>query len=365
MVLRVLFLSLVFLGSVFAQDFVDTQTPFEKVAVIKKQDGTLEKKSIIRAKKIGENFELEKTEGGIVLLPASGIVAVIPQYPKKGLKYSLGDVRNAIKNLRAVPGEFAPSAEELKRWEDMEEILAASAPETVPVGSAQQSSSTKEESKENSPLPTSASGVTLKNVIKAEELYQACKGPLGKEFVGKSVIVEGVIDNCDSFSMVDGFTKPKTLYLIGAPRPTGGYFYVKCEVRGPVIFLFKDGNLYARYVALEADPASGSSKKTKSVFYTIDDQVISDDHGISRIDTDIEFPLVNKGNRVMIAQKMKIVGMTRMGDLELAGANIQKDPLSWDEIQTLSEKARTRTNLSNSTGGKYGFKKLFIEVEDN
>jgi hypothetical protein len=245
----------------------------------------------------------------------------------------------------------------------MEEILAASAPETVPMESAQQSSSTKEESKENSPRPTSA-GVTLKNVIGGEELYQACKGPLGKEFVGKSVIVEGVIDNADSFSMVDGFTKPKTLYLIGAPRPTGGYFYVKCEIRGPVIFLFKDGNLYARYVALEADTASGSSKKTKPVFYTVDDQVIRDDYGISRIDTDIEFPLINKGNRVMIAQKMKIVGMTRMGDLELVGANIQKDPLSWDEIQTLSEKPRTKINSFNSAGGKYRFKELFIEVDN-
>ena len=154
--------------------------------------GHWKKKSIIRAKKIEENFELEKTEGGIVLLPASDIVAIIPQYPKKGLKYSLGDVRNAIKTLRAVPAEFAPSAEELKRWEAMEEILAASAPETVPMESAQQSSSAKEESKENSPRPISA-GVTLKNVIGGEELYQACKGPLGKEFVGKSVIVEGVI----------------------------------------------------------------------------------------------------------------------------------------------------------------------------
>jgi len=363
MVLRAFFLSSVFLSSVFAQDSIDTQTPFEKVAVIKKEDGTLEKKSIIRAKKIEENFELEKTEGGIVLLPASGIVAIIPQYPKKGLKYSLGDVRNAIKTLRAVPAEFAPSAEELKRWEAMEEILAASAPETVPVESAQQPSSQKLEAKEIS-LATSSAGVTLKNVIGAEELYQACRGPLGKEFIGKSVIVEGIVDYADSFNMIDGFTKPKNICLIGAPRPTGGYFYVKCEVRGPVIFLFKDGNLYARYVALEADPASGSSKKTKSVFYTVDDQVISDDYGISRIDTNIEFPLINKGNRVMIAQKMKIVGMTRMGDLELVGANIQKDPLSWDEIQTLSEKPRTKINSSNSAGGKYRFKELFIEVDN-
>jgi len=78
MVLRAFFLS-----SVFAQDSIDTQTPFEKVAVIKKQDGTLEKKSIIRAKKIEENFELEKTEGGIVLLPASDIVAIIPNILRK------------------------------------------------------------------------------------------------------------------------------------------------------------------------------------------------------------------------------------------------------------------------------------------
>jgi len=363
MVLRVLFLSLVFLGSVFAQDFVDTQTPFEKVAVIKKQDGTLEKKSIIRAKKIGENFELEKTEGGIVLLPASGIVAVIPQYPKKGLKYGLGDVRNAIKTLLAVPAEFAPSAEELKRWEAMEEILAASAPETVAVESTQQPSSQKLEAKEIS-LATSSAGVTLKNVIGAEELYQACRGPLGKEFIGKSVIVEGIVDNADSFNMIDGFTKPKNICLIGAPRPTGGYFYVKCEVRGPVIFLFKDGNLYARYVEFEEDSKSNSQKKTKPVFYTVDDQVVRDEYGISRIDTDIEFPLINKGNRVMIAQKMKIVGMTRMGDLELVGANIQKEPLSWDEIQKLSQTTRTRVNSSHNSGRKYHFKDLFIEVDN-
>ena len=66
----------------------------------------------------------------------------------------------------------------------------------------------------------------------------------------------------------------------------------------------------------------------------------------------------------MIAQKMKIVGMSRMGDLELVGANIQKETLSWDEIQKLSETTRNRINPSKNSSKKYNFKDLFIEVDN-
>lgn len=345
---------LILVVSGFSQETIDTKTPFEKVVVIKKADGTLEKRRVIKVKKIGENIELEKSDGAMVLLPVSSIIATIPQYPTKGQKYGLEDVQNALKILRALPPEHAPSPEEIKQWEAMQEILIASTPETeASTAKSEVSRATKETTKEGSGDTTTV-GVTLKSVIEAEELYQACKGPLGKEFIGKSVIVEGTIDQADTFSLIDGFTKPKNIYLVGAPKPGGGHYLVKCEVRGPVIFLFERGNLYARYVRFE-------ESLSRAIYHTIDGQTIA--NASDRVDTNVEFPLIQQGNRVLIAQKMKIVGINRVGDLELVGANIQKEALSWKQIQEISGKNRTKVPKTEGSSGSYDFEALFIEIE--
>jgi len=286
------------------------------------------------------------------LLPVSSVIATIPQYPKKGQKYGLEDVQNALKILRALPPEHAPSPEEIKHWEAMEEILTASTPDTAKSTAKPEISQATKETTKEAFGDTTTPGVTLKNVIEAEELYQACKGPLGKEFIGKSVIVEGTIDQADTFSLIDGFTKPKNIYLVGAPKPSGGNYHVKCEVRGPVIFLFEGGNLYVRYVEFE---------DKKPTFLTVDDQRIED--ASDRVDTNVEFPLIQQGNRVLIAQKMKIVGINRMGDLELVGANIQKEALRWEQIQEISEKTRSKVPKTENGRGRFNFQALFIEIE--
>jgi len=127
---------------------------------------------------------------------------------------------------------------------------------------------------------------------------------------------------------------------------------VKCEVRGPVIFLFEGGNLYVRYVEFE---------DKKPTFLTVDDQRIED--ASDRVDTNVEFPLIQQGNRVLIAQKMKIVGINRMGDLELVGANIQKEALRWEQIQEISEKTRSKVPKTENGRGRFNFQALFIEIE--
>ncbi|NBX70196.1 MAG: hypothetical protein EBR01_14735 [Proteobacteria bacterium] len=363
--MRSLFLlCLLVLNLCFAQNNFDTTTPFEKVVVLRKKDGTTENRFVLSIKKTSDGYELEKAEGGVALFPASEIIAIIPQYPRKGIKYGLEDVRHALKTLKGLPSEYVPSQEDLKKWESIEEILSAARPESSISSSTQTNSDNRGSSAvAEASSPLSMAGITLKNVMDAEELYQACRGPMGNEFIGKSVIIEGIVDAADSFRPMDELSAPKNIKLVGARKPTGGNYQVKCEVRGPIVFLFERGNLYARYFEIEESFAERGTKIKKPVFYTVDDQKIEGDVN-SKIDLNTEFPIVNKGNRLLIAQKMKIVGMTRMGDLELVGANIQKAPLSWDEIKQISETSRTKTPASSgSSGGKYQFKNLFIEIE--
>ena len=343
--------------SCFAQDLVDTTTPFEKVVILRKKDGDTESRAVRRIKKTPEGYELEKAEGGVALFPASEIIAVIPQYPKKGIKYTAEDIKMALQILRSLPRELAPPESDLKKWEMTEEILASSKTEVaVEPEKSSETKKTKTDASEESSSPATA-GTNLKTVMSAEELYEACSGPLGKSFVGKTVIIDGQVDGVESWAPIDGFTKPKKIYMVGKSKPTGGNYQVRCEVRGPIIFLYEDGNLFARYIKIEPDGKGGK----KYLYYTTNDDLI--ENPSDRINTQIEFPLVNKGSRLLIAQKIKVVGFTRMGDLDLVGANVEKEPISWGEIESLSEKARHRGMNSSESGGMSGFKKIFIEVD--
>lgn len=368
------YLTFVFL--VHAEVVIKSDTPFEYVAIIKDKDGNIKKQAITTLRETEHGVEFRKTTGTIAVVQHQSIVALIPQYPKKGTKYKLEDVQYAIRLIQDLPGDYALPQQEHEKWIAMEEILSAANDESIATISMRSTAGLKE-LPDSSRMDSSDSknSEPLKNIVNAEELWRLCSGPDGSRFIGKSVIVEGVVDGVDTFNLMNGLTKPKSIYLVGASKPAGGFYLVKCEVRGPIVFLFENGNLYARYFQMSETlanknymnpdlyPSYSKTTVNKPVYFTIDDQVIS--KADDRIDTNVEFPLVSKGNRLLIAQKMKIVGMNRMGDLELVGVNVQKSALTWEEIQNLSSKERIRAPALRTTSSskQNNFKNIFIEIE--
>lgn len=338
--------SVLFAGNVFGVDL-----PFEKIAIVQDSSGTVKKIWIKSAKKVGDNYEFIKTDGILSLVASSQVKAIVPVYPAEGIRYSPADVKDALEVIRALPHEYQSSESEVAKWEQLEALLAnVELPEPgqkeKPPGPSLKNNNDKPPDSQDlrdpgAKKPATAESLTNPTIMAAEELYALCSGPQGNEWLGRSVLVHGEVDSVDTFNLMDGFTKPRAIKMVGGRKPSGGKFHVRCEIQGPVVFLEDGGNLYARLAVVQRTFNQNQRENRKITFFTVDNQEI---HKVSDpIQPGLEFALVNKGNRLLIAQKMKISGFSRLGDLDLVGANIQKDSIPWDEIQSLAQSRLQRS----------------------
>jgi hypothetical protein len=102
---------------------MDLESPFLKTALVKGAGGVIEEREITKAKIAGDKIELTMTKGGVALLPATDVSAVLPKLPNVGVVYQLKDVDEAIRILESLPADLRQkpeaSIETLQKWKDL------------------------------------------------------------------------------------------------------------------------------------------------------------------------------------------------------------------------------------------------------
>ena len=112
-----------FSAGLWAQAPMDLDSPFLKTALVKGAGGALEEREVTKVKIAGDKIELTTTKGGLALLPATDVSAVLPKLPNAGVVYQLKDVDGAIRMLESLPGDLKQrpeaSTENLQKWKDL------------------------------------------------------------------------------------------------------------------------------------------------------------------------------------------------------------------------------------------------------
>jgi len=305
---------------------MDLDSPFLKTALIQGREGQTEERVIRKAKVGGGNVEMETSKGSISLFPQGNVLAILPRLPTGNEVYGPGDVDRALGLLEGLstPLKQRPEAspETLAQWRELRKTTIEPTGPAAPQGHGPNA-------KVSTPGPPA-----LGAVMGAEDLYEICQGEGGKALIGKFVIVHGEVVSTLSHSLWDEITKPKHIGLFAKRKNTGGNFLVKCEVRGPVVLFFQDGNLYARYGETTRNFDKNNREIKNVVFLTVDGHRVKKAN--DTIDVNSEFPIVNHGNRLLLAQRLKIMGINRMGDLELVGANVEDSSIPFSEIAAQS-----------------------------
>jgi hypothetical protein len=112
-----------FSAGLWAQAPMDLESPFLKTALVKGAGGVIEEREVTKAKIVGDKVELTTTKGGLALLPATDVSAVLPKLPNAGVVYQLKDVDEAIRMLESLSGDLKQrpeaSTEILQKWKDL------------------------------------------------------------------------------------------------------------------------------------------------------------------------------------------------------------------------------------------------------
>ena len=75
---------------------MDLESPFLKTALIKENNGLTVEKAVRKGKIKGGLIELERDEGGLLILPVEQVLAVLPKIPQAGNTYLQSDARRAL-----------------------------------------------------------------------------------------------------------------------------------------------------------------------------------------------------------------------------------------------------------------------------
>jgi len=121
---RALFLGLVFgSGMLWAGAPMDLDSPFLKTALIKGVSGEVVEKSVRKGKINGGNVELQKDEGGLLVLPADRVLAVLPKIPQAGETYLQSDAQRALAVLieaqKLFPDRVEVTASTIAEWDKL------------------------------------------------------------------------------------------------------------------------------------------------------------------------------------------------------------------------------------------------------
>lgn len=121
---RALFLGLVLgSGMLWAGAPMDLDSPFVKIALIKGTSGEIIEKSVRKGKINGGNVELQKDEGGLLVLPADRVLAVLPKIPQAGETYLQSDAQRALTVLieaqKLFPDRVEVTASTIAEWDKL------------------------------------------------------------------------------------------------------------------------------------------------------------------------------------------------------------------------------------------------------
>ena len=90
---------------------MDLDSPFLKTALIKENSGQIVEKVVRKGKIKSGIIELEKNEGGLLVLPSDQVLAVLPQIPRSGEAYLQSDAQRAFNTLSKAQKIYPDRAE--------------------------------------------------------------------------------------------------------------------------------------------------------------------------------------------------------------------------------------------------------------
>lgn len=110
-------------GMLWAGAPMDLDSPFVKIALIKGTSGEIIEKSVRKGKINGGNVELQKDEGGLLVLPVDRVLAVLPKIPQAGETYLQSDAQRALTVLieaqKLFPDRIEVTASTIAEWDKL------------------------------------------------------------------------------------------------------------------------------------------------------------------------------------------------------------------------------------------------------
>jgi len=116
-------------GFLQAEAPMDLDSPFHKTVILESRIGQREEFEILRAKLVGENLEMTKLDGSILLAPRTKVAAILPKLPSDGFAYTQNDAQAALMLLEAAASTWTNRAETSRRtltaWKELASRLSA------------------------------------------------------------------------------------------------------------------------------------------------------------------------------------------------------------------------------------------------
>ena len=110
-------------GMLWAGAPMDLDSPFVKTALIKGTSGEIVEKSVRKGRINGNNIELQKDEGDLLVLPADRVVAVLPKIPQAGETYLQSDAQRALAVLteaqKLFPDRVEVAVSTIAEWDKL------------------------------------------------------------------------------------------------------------------------------------------------------------------------------------------------------------------------------------------------------
>lgn len=110
-------------GWLQAEAPIDLASPFHKTAVVENRIGQPQDFEILRAKVAGENLEMTRLDGSMVLAPRTKVTAIFPKLPSDGFAYTQKDAQAALALLEAAAPVWTNRAETSRRtlaaWKEL------------------------------------------------------------------------------------------------------------------------------------------------------------------------------------------------------------------------------------------------------
>ena len=102
---------------------MDLESPFLKTALIKESNGLTVEKAVRKGKIKGGLIELERDEGGLLILPVEQVLAVLPKIPQAGNTYLQSDAQRALAVLieaqKLFPDRVEVTASTIAEWDKL------------------------------------------------------------------------------------------------------------------------------------------------------------------------------------------------------------------------------------------------------
>ena len=108
-------------GFLQAEAPMDLNSPFVQTVLIQEKNGEITEKAVRKGKINGPVLELEKEEGGFLVLPCAQVVALLPRLPQAGTAYLQSDAERALKILEVAQNKFPQrpevAASTMEEWQ--------------------------------------------------------------------------------------------------------------------------------------------------------------------------------------------------------------------------------------------------------